>query len=129
MIRNGKLRIFAPFVNDNYRNTWSHALKLEEDDLESYYTRKRQFYREEQVEPDLSKWWANGNIICNELTKKEDKNKSQVWGDHFLAPLRDMLGEACKSIFFIKLEEVDTRHDFCWLIPMLFLVKTLFYRP
>lgn len=41
--------------------------------------------------------WANGNIICNELTKKEDRKKSQWWGDHFLAPLRDMLGEACRE--------------------------------
>ena len=71
--------------------------KLEGDDtLDSYYTKKSGLYREEQIEPDRSKWWANGNIICNELTKFEDKTKSQHWGDHFLSPLRDMLGEACR---------------------------------
>lgn len=94
MIRNGKLRIFCPFVNVEYRNTWSDHLKIEGDGhLDTYYTQKAGLYREEQIEPDRSKWWANGNIICNELTKFEDKTKSQHWGDHFLAPLRDMLGE------------------------------------
>jgi len=98
MIRNGKLRIFCPFVNVDYRNSWSNALKLEGDGhIATYYTQKSGLYREEQVEPDMSKWWANGNIICNELTKEKDADKSQHWGDHFLSPLRDMLGEACRE--------------------------------
>ncbi|GAX19757.1 hypothetical protein FisN_37Lh025 [Fistulifera solaris] len=97
MIRNGKLRIFAPFVNDQYRNVWGDRLQMEVNDLETYYLQKAGLYREEQVEPDRSKWWANGNIICNELTKLEDQSKSQHWGDHFLAPLRDMLGEAARE--------------------------------
>lgn len=97
MIRNGKLRIFAPFVNGDYRNTWGDKLTVEGDGtLDSYYSEKAQYYREEQVEPDKSKWWANGNIICNELSKESDKDKMQYWGDHFLSPLRDMLGEACR---------------------------------
>jgi hypothetical protein len=49
------------------------------------------------VEPDRFKWWANGNIICNELVKNEDRASMQYWGDHFLAPLRDMLAEACRE--------------------------------
>ena len=65
--------------------------------LETYYSKKAGLYREENVDPDKSKWWANGNIICNELTKSEDKNNMQYWGDHFLSPLRDMLGEACRE--------------------------------
>jgi hypothetical protein len=98
MIRNGKLRIFAPFTNPDYRNTWADNLSIEGDGtLDTYYTSKAPHYREEQIEPDRSKWWANGNIICNELTKSEDKDKPQHWGDHFLAPLRDMLGEACRE--------------------------------
>lgn len=98
MIRNNKLRIFAPFVNGDYRNTWDGALKLEGDDtLDTYYSKKAGLYREEHIEKDRSKWWANGNIICNELTKDSDKDKMQYWGDHFLAALRDMLGEACNQ--------------------------------
>lgn len=98
MIRDGKLRIFAPFCNSDYRNTWQDKLTLEGDgSLDMYYTKKAGLYREEQIEHDRSKWWANGNIICNELTKEEDKDKMQHWGDHFLAPLRDMLAEACNQ--------------------------------
>lgn len=98
MIRNGKLRIFAPFVNIDYRNTWGDVLSLEGDgSLDTYYSNKAGLYREEQIEQDRSKWWANGNIICNELAKDSDKDKMQHWGDHFMAPLRDMLAEACNT--------------------------------
>ena len=98
MIRNGELRIFAPFVNINYRNCWEGALQLEgENDLETYYAKKAGRGREEQIEPDLNKWWANGNIICNEHTKEKDQSKSQHWGDHFMTPLRDLLAEAARE--------------------------------
>ena len=98
MIRDGRLRIFAPFVNSDYRNTWGDNLALEGDgSLSSYYSKKDGLYRDEEVEPDKTKWWANGNIICNELSKPEDREKTQFWGDHFLAALRDMIGEACRE--------------------------------
>mmetsp|Transcript_1135 Transcript_1135/g.2786 ORF Transcript_1135/g.2786 Transcript_1135/m.2786 type:complete len:283 (-) Transcript_1135:1370-2218(-) len=98
MIRDGKLRIFAPFVNSDYRNTWGGKLTLEGDgSLNTYYSHKSGLYRDEEIEPDKAKWWANGNIICNELSKPEDRGKTQFWGDHFLAALRDMLGEACRE--------------------------------
>lgn len=101
MIRNGKLRIFAPFVNVEYRNVWWKNLRIEGDGtLDSYYTQKAGLYREEQIEPDLSKWWANGNIICNELTKFEDKTKSQHWGDHFLSPLRFVIFHFLRTICY-----------------------------
>jgi hypothetical protein len=64
---------------------------------DTYYTQKAGQYREENVEKDRFKWWANGNIICNELVKDDDKANMQYWGDHFLAPLRDMLAEACRT--------------------------------
>ena len=97
MIRDHKLRIFCPFVNSDYRNSWGDKLVLEGDgSLDTYYTQKAGECREEAIEKDKSKWWANGNIICNELSKPEDKNVTQYWGDHFLAALKDMLGEACR---------------------------------
>lgn len=97
MIRDHKLRIFCPFVNSEYRNTWGDKLVLEGDgSLDTYYTKKAGECREEAIEKDKSKWWANGNIICNELCKPEDKDRMQHWGDHFLAALKDMLGEACR---------------------------------
>mmetsp|Transcript_8799 Transcript_8799/g.25346 ORF Transcript_8799/g.25346 Transcript_8799/m.25346 type:complete len:679 (+) Transcript_8799:87-2123(+) len=97
MIRNGKVRVFCPFTNSDYRNTWSKHLTVETGSLDQYYTNKSGNYREENIEPDMSKWWANGNIICNELTKDDDKANMQHWGDQFLSPLRDMLGEACNQ--------------------------------
>ncbi|EED91840.1 hypothetical protein THAPSDRAFT_268830 [Thalassiosira pseudonana CCMP1335] len=98
MIRDGKLRIFAPFVNSDYRNTWGDKLTLEGDgSLNTYYSKKSGLYRDEEVEPNKTKWWANGNIICNELSKPEDRDNIQFWGDQFLAALRDMLGEACRE--------------------------------
>jgi len=98
MIRDRKLRIFCPFVNTDYRNTWGHKLTIEGDgSLDHYYTQKNGQYREEFIENDKTKWWANGNIICNELAKPEDSEHMQYWGDHFLAPLRDMLAEACNQ--------------------------------
>ena len=49
------------------------------------------------VEKDWSRWWANGKIICNELSKPEDKDTTQHWGDHFLSQLRDILRDACNN--------------------------------
>eukprot|EP00934_Nitzschia_sp_Nitz4_P003625 Nitzschia sp. Nitz4//scaffold318_size20451//5902//7917//NITZ4_008647-RA/size20451-processed-gene-0.3-mRNA-1//-1//CDS//3329547555//3615//frame0 len=98
MIRNGKVRIFCPFTNSEYRNSWNNALTLEGDgSLSTYYSKKAGLYREENIEPDMSKWWANGNIICNELSKDHDTSKLQHWGDQFLSPLRDALAEACNQ--------------------------------
>lgn len=98
MIRNGKLRIFCPFTNSDYRNSWSNALTIEGDgSLNTYYSRKAGLYREENIEADMSKWWANGNIICNEISKDQDMSKLQHWGDQFLSPLRDALAEACNQ--------------------------------
>jgi hypothetical protein len=96
--KNGEWCIFAPFVNRDYRNTWGDVIKLEGDNsLDTYYSKRAGEYREENVEKDRFKWWANGSIICNELVKDDDKSKMQYWGDHFLAPLCDMLAEACNQ--------------------------------
>ena len=63
-IQNSELRIFAPFVNTDYQNTWSDHLTIDGDGtLDTYYTQKAGLYREEQIEYDKTKWWANGNII------------------------------------------------------------------
>ncbi len=43
------------------------------------------------------RWWANGNIICNEHSSLGNDAKSQYWGDQFNAPLRDLLEDTCQS--------------------------------
>jgi hypothetical protein len=87
MIRDGKLRIFCPFANRDYRNTWHGRLRLRDNkSVEEYYAEKRSSgYREENV-IDMSQWWANGNIICNEFddNPKMSIDKIQVWGGTFL---------------------------------------------
>lgn len=52
---------------------------------------KQNYYRRENIIPDPRKWWANGNIICNEHCRYRNKaDETQYWGDQFLAQLRDM---------------------------------------
>ena len=99
-IGDGKVRMFCPFSNRDYENTWSGKLKIEGDGtLDDYYSKKVGICRPENIVHDTSVWWANGNIICNEITpnKNESKYDIQVWGDQFLSPLRDMLAEACNQ--------------------------------
>ena len=102
MIRNNEVVIFSPFVNKNYKNNWGSALQLESlhGSLDNYRREKLKHYREENI-LDMSCWWANGNIICNEDDRTEtnrDHGKvstSQWWGDQFLFQLKDMLAETC----------------------------------
>mmetsp|Transcript_37829 Transcript_37829/g.42187 ORF Transcript_37829/g.42187 Transcript_37829/m.42187 type:complete len:686 (+) Transcript_37829:149-2206(+) len=103
MIRDSKVRVFCPFSNRDYQNTWGGKLGIEgvegDESLDNYYSKKVGICRKENIVQDRSTWWANGNIVCNEMTpnKNEDKYKIQVWGDQFLSPLRDMLAEACQQ--------------------------------
>ena len=97
MIRNNNLVIFAPFVNKDYKNTWGHLETLVEGSLEKYYMEKEVYYRAENIITDRSKWWANGNIICNEDEKPSANSPNQWWSDHFLFQLKDMIAETCRK--------------------------------
>ncbi len=94
MVRNNELAIFCPFVNKDYSNSWKGALGLQSSDggVDSYYDEKADYYRREREQPfgDTSRWWANGNIICN-------FSSDQHWGDHFLLQLKDMFAECCSQ--------------------------------
>ena len=108
LIRAGRLAMFAPFVNGaRYRNVWGDVLRVRDGlDMAAYYAHKMQAEgcKEENFLPDKREWWANGNIICNEHCKRADlraaggatERATQWWGDQFLAPLKDMLAEACR---------------------------------
>ncbi|KAL3912908.1 MAG: hypothetical protein SGILL_006701, partial [Bacillariaceae sp.] len=98
MIRNGRVRIFCPFANRDYNNTWSGKLQIEGDGtLDDYYAKKVGICRKENIVEDTSQWWANGNMYVITSNPKETKYDIQVWGDQFLSPLRDMLEEACRQ--------------------------------
>ena len=105
MIRHGKVRMFAPFVNREYKNTWGHALKwygadgkTPGQDVVEYYQEKvrTKGARQENVIDDVQEWWANGHIICNEHCPPGEAH-SQFWGDQLLVPLRDMLHALCEA--------------------------------
>ena len=99
MIRNNELVIFCPFVNKHYRNTWSDKLRLDcaDDSVESYFAEKETRCRAENYLRDKAMWWANGNIICNEVCKEGQEAENQWWGDQFLLQLKDMLSETCRT--------------------------------
>ena len=101
LIRDGRVKIFAPFCNQDYANGWGASLRLEGDlGVDAYYRRKRERCggREEFVLKDKSAWWANGNVVCNEHSQEGlPAQLSQLWGDRFLAPLRHMLDEVCAT--------------------------------
>jgi hypothetical protein len=101
MIRNNKLVMFCPFVNKNYRNTWNECLELDcpDNNVDTYYaTKEGQIGRRENYLRDMSEWWANGSIICNEHRRLGEKvDETQWWGDSFNFQLKDMVSETCRT--------------------------------
>lgn len=98
MVRGGEVVIFAPFVNKHYTNNWGLGFKMVSDQggdsaahpitnryesraaVERYYDQKEALfgYQKDNYLPDTAEWWANGNIICNQHTSLEDKNKHEA---------------------------------------------------
>ncbi|DAZ95914.1 TPA: hypothetical protein N0F65_012625 [Lagenidium giganteum] len=99
MIRRRRVVLFVPFANKDYENNWGDEVKFDSSDgsMHQYYREKQKYYRRENIIPDPRRWWANGNIICNEHCRYRNKqHETQYWGDQFLTQLRDMLEDACK---------------------------------
>lgn len=113
MIRSNRLAMFVPFVNKDYTNDWGQppALNPEYPSLKAYYDAKANVYRKENVIPDFAQWWANGNIICNEHQKPDEKF-SQYWGDQFMSALRDLLEEACAERQLADCEFFINKRDY-----------------
>lgn len=88
-IHQGRVSIFAPFVNPDYCNTWSQHIQFKEGSLDEYEEwKEKRTGKRENVIRDMTKWWLNGNIVCNVPSP-------QVWDDSFLHPLHDMLIQTC----------------------------------
>lgn len=105
-IHQGRLAIFAPFVNPDYRNTWSQHVKFREGSLDEYEIHKERVTgKRENVIRDTSKWWLNGNIVCNVPSP-------QVWGDSFLHQLHDMLIQTCSMKGVSDCEFFINKRDF-----------------
>ena len=115
MIRRRHVVLFAPFVNKNYVNNWGQHVTFDSSDgsMFAYYREKQRYYRRENIIPDVHKWWANGNIICNEHCRYRNKeDEKQYWGDQFLTQLRDMLEDACKHRNIADCEFFINKRDY-----------------
>ncbi|KAL4151888.1 hypothetical protein PRNP1_008825 [Phytophthora ramorum] len=115
MIRRRRVVIFAPFANKDYENNWGHNVTFDSSDgsMFAYYREKQRYYRRENIIPDVNKWWANGNIICNEHCRYRNKeDETQYWGDQFLTQLRDMLEDACKHRNIADCEFFINKRDY-----------------
>lgn len=114
MIRNNEVVIFCPFVNKDYKNEWGDYPQLDciDGTIETYYSEKKIHYREEHIIPDKSKWWVNGNIICNEHDRMGDSGNTQWWGDHFLFQLKDMISDTCNNRYIPDCEFFINKRDY-----------------
>lgn len=93
MIRRRRVVLFVPFANKDYENNWGDNIEFDSSDgsMYQYYREKQNYYRRENIIKDSRKWWANGNIMCNEHCRYRNKeHETQYWGDQFLTQLRDM---------------------------------------
>jgi len=90
-IRGGRLALFAPFANAQYRNTWSDRLCFQGGSSAAYVAAK---CAETRKAPEAwlppKAWWMNGGILCNVAPPG-------VWGDAHCAELMDMITSACAA--------------------------------
>ncbi len=118
MIRNNNVKIFCPFANKHYHNTWHNALHLQCTQGYDSITMKPEEYAQQKadyiqrmsnnphykVKPEQylpkDQWWANGNIICNMYSNESgelfEEESAQIWNDSFLFQLKDMFSELCR---------------------------------
>jgi len=129
VIKDNRLALFAPFVNPEYQNNWGHNLRTDPPGHQEYWALKRKYYRAENIIPDRSMWWANGNIICNEHYSPRERF-THWWGDNLLIPFRHMLETLCRErrvpdvqLFFNKRDHPQLKadltepYDFCFDEP------------
>jgi hypothetical protein len=95
-ISSGALSLFIPFYNPSFRNQWRQPLPFSLDgrtvcSYDEYLAAKNLLLKwPEGVEPDHSRWWSNGAVICNVVPQ-------DGWGDAYLAHLRDMFEAVCAT--------------------------------
>ena len=105
MVRGGSVRMFVPFANRLYRNSWP-ALEFRGGSRHQYYHRKDLQYKvRERVIQREDEWWSNGHLLCN-------VRSPQVWGDHFLRELHEMLEATCERHEVADAEFFLNKRDF-----------------
>ena len=105
-IRQNRLAMFVPFHNLEYRNAWAKAAEKHlpgsrefGQTLEDYYAEKCALCnRDEAILSDISRWWANGNILCNQQVSGDENERSpHFWGDAHLPQMKDMIQKTCET--------------------------------
>jgi hypothetical protein len=86
MAADGRIVMFAPFVNLDYRNAWSW--RFEPEGLHAFLARAHRVSRAMDVLPDTRQWWRNGTLVCNVLPPGG-------WGESLLPELHTLLTHAC----------------------------------
>ncbi|KAL3792703.1 hypothetical protein ACHAW5_005808 [Stephanodiscus triporus] len=87
MIRDGKLRIFRRSSTRIIVTHGGTPRPRGDGSLSSYYSKRMGCTGTRRSSP----------IIEVYATSPRDWERTQFWGDHFLAALRDMIGEACRE--------------------------------
>lgn len=77
-IQNGALAMFVPFVNSQFKNNFVKGLSL-----------PLGVPRERGAIRDPTRWWANGNILCNVMPEN-------IWGASYLKEAQEIIRFTCE---------------------------------
>jgi hypothetical protein len=115
LIKNNRLQMFVPFASNDYRNCWHEekTIRMSQEEVDLYFRRKYEIFPDLEGQnylKDVSKWWANGNILNN-------VPMPEIWGDHSLVQFRDMLLKTCKKLKVDDAEFFINKRDFPHLKP------------
>lgn len=103
-IKNNKVVMFAPFVNDEYENKWNNiTFDSADGSMKTYYKSKQKLFRKEDI-IDVKRWWNNGHIISNEHT-------DDYWSDYGFLQLRNMFDELCANKIVSDCEFIINKRD------------------
>ena len=87
-IRESKVKLFVPFCNPEYVNKWSDAARSQLPQV--------------GLRPD--RWWCNGWMLC-------EKQSANVWGDHWVTTLLNMLQESCVTPGMVDCDFIINKKD------------------
>ena len=107
-IQNGKLEVFLPFSNANYRNEWSSEIDDSLEDVlkisERISNREGYKFRPNGINTNRDEWYGNNCLIRNEFPISE--------GDCNVGNIKNMLEELCSERAVPDVEFFLNRRDF-----------------
>ena len=104
-IADGKLKVFLPFSKKNYINEWADRVSMPTPDFFKYIqTQEGYAYHENNVNRNITEWYANNNLIRYEHPINERDTNNSL--------LCDFLKTLCASRSIPDLEFFINRRDF-----------------